>query len=263
MAIGRFAGALVCLTILIVACADPAQKGGDPPQTGEDPVGTPWQLESGTVDGNDLTLVDDHPITLTISDNGVSGTAACNGYFGTASISGAEVSFSGLGATEMACSPEQVMELERIYLEALPRVRGFSSTAERLTLTGEGVDLIYQALPPVPTSELTGTVWVLESLTDGDSVSSVGGDRATLELYTDGSMLGSTGCRGLHGRYAVTGAEVTMPEMAAEGECPPELFEQDSHVVSVLGDGFLAMIEEDLLTVTSPGGLGLVYRADS
>ncbi len=259
---GRLTGALACLTILIAACSDPAQPGGDA-QTGEDPVDTPWELKSGTVDGEDLIPVDDHPITLTITGDTASGTAACNGYFGTVSISGTEISFSGLGATEMACSPEQVMVAEQRYLDALPRVRAFSSTEGLLTLTGEGVELVFDAIPPVPTSELTGTVWVLESLIDADSVSSVHGDRATLELYTDGSMLGSTGCRDLHGRFVVSGAEVTMPEMAAEGDCPADLFEQDSQVVSVLGDGFRARVEGNLLTVTSAGGLGLVYRADS
>ena len=134
-------------------------------------------------------------------------------------------------------------------------------TDENLTLSGEGVELVFAALPPVPTADLTGTVWVLESLVDEDSVSSVGGDRATLELFSDNSMLGSTGCRDLHGRYEMTGAEVTMPELAAEGECPPDLQAQDSHVISVLGDGFRASVEGQVLNLTSSGGLGLVYRA--
>jgi heat shock protein HslJ len=87
------------------------------------------------------------------------------------------------------------------------------------------------------------------------------GERATLELYTDGSMLGSTGCRSLHGRYEVVGAEVSMVEMAADGECLAALQGQDAQVVSVLGDGFRAAIDGDRLTLTSAGSLGLVYRA--
>ncbi len=138
----------------------------------------------------------------------------------------------------------------------------WSSTEGNLTLSGDGVELLFQALPPVPTAELTGMVWVLESLVDGDSVSSVGGERATLELFSDNSMLGSTGCRDLHGRYETTGADVTMPEMAAEGDCPPDLQAQDSHVITVLGDGFRASVEGQVLNLSSSGGLGLVYRAE-
>ena len=34
-----------------------------------------------------------------------------------------------------------------------------------------------------------------------------------------------------------------MPELAAEGDCPPDLQAQDSHVISVLGDGFRASVD--------------------
>ncbi len=46
-----------------------------------------------------------------------------------------------------------------------------------------------------------------------------------------------------------------------EVNCASELQEQDSHVVSVVGDGFVPSIEGDLLTLTDPGSIGLVYRA--
>lgn len=248
--------ALGCLIALLAGCAE----SGDGPAA--DLTDIPWELISGTVDGEPMPLVAGFPITLTVSAEVATGTAACNGYGATVAISGAEITVSGLGATEMACSPDEVMELERRYLEALPRVETWSSTEGDLTLTGEGVELFYQALPPVSTAELTGKVWVLESLLDGESVSSVGGERATLELFSDKSMLGSTGCRDLHGRYEVAGAEMTMPEMAAVGECPPDLQAQDDQVVSVLGDGFRASVDGRVLNVTSSGGLGLVYRAE-
>jgi hypothetical protein len=47
-----------------------------------------------------------------------------------------------------------------------------------------------------------------------------------------------------------------------ETECPAELSEQDSHVVGVIGDGFVPSIKGDLLTLLDPGGVGLVYRAE-
>ena len=54
-----------------------------------------------------------------------------------------------------------------------------------------------------------------------------------------------------------------MTEMTAHGECPAELEAQDGHVVTVLGDGFSAGVDGQLLTLTSSGDLGLVYRSDS
>lgn len=251
-----------CVAVLIAGCAGPSEVGSSPTEPEADPTGIPWQLASGTIDDAAVTLVEGFPITLTFSADGASGTAACNGYGATVSMSDHEIAFSEMMWSAMGCSPSEVMDSETRYLEALPRVDAYSGSEDRLTLTGEGVELSFVALPPVPIADLTGTVWVLTSLVDGDSVSSVSGDPATLELYTDGSMLGSTGCRTLHGRYVVAGAEVIISEMAAEGECPPELQEQDSHVVSVLGDGFTAAVSRHELTLTSTGGQGLVYTAD-
>jgi heat shock protein HslJ len=252
----RWSLALGCVATLITGCDAPVQQGGDP-------TGIAWELVSGSVDGTEIPIVDTHPITLSLTDEGAGGTAACNGYGGAFAISGTEIGFSELAWTAMACLPDPVMESETAYLEALPRVETFSMTEGRLTLAGEGVELIYVPLPPVLTSELTGTVWVLEGLVQGDSVSSVAGERATMELFTDGSMLGSTGCRTLDGQYIVSGAELVMTEMSAHGECPAELEAQDGHVVTVLGDGFRAVVDGQLITLTSSGDLGLVYRSDS
>ena len=253
---GRSFLALGCVVIVLSACADPGGQGADP-------TAIAWELVSGSVDGVDIPIVDGHPITLSFTDDTAGGTAACNGYGGFFAISGGDFTFSELVWTEMACVADGVMESETVYLEALPRVEAFTMTNDELTLTGEGVELVYRALPPVPTSELTGMVWVLDSLVQGDSVSSVTGERATLELFTDGSMLGSTGCRTLDGNYMVSGAEVVMSEMTAHGECPGELEGQDNHVVSVLGGGFRVTIEGNTLTVTASGGQGLTYRSES
>ena len=247
--------ALGCVTVVLTACAPLDGQGADP-------TGSAWELVSGSVDGNEVAIVDGHPITLSFTDNRAGGTAACNGYGGSFAISGDDFAFSDLGWTEMACIPETVMASETVYLEALPRVETFSMTDDELILRGEGVELTYTALPPVPTSELTGTVWVLDTLVQGDAVTSVTGERATLELFTDGSMLGSTGCRTLDGNYTVSGADLAMTEMSAHGECPAELEEQDNHVVTVLGDGFRVTIEGETLSVIASGGQGLTYRSE-
>jgi heat shock protein HslJ len=236
---------------------------GAPVQQLDDPTGITWELTEGVVDGDSVPIVDGYPITLSLTDDGAGGTAACNGYGGMYQLAGAQITFTELIWTEMACVAEGVMESEQMYLEGLLLVGTFSMTEDSLTLSGEQVQLDFTALPPVPTAELTGTVWVLESLLDGETASSVNGDRATLELFTDGSMLGSTGCRTLDGQYSVSGADVAMTEMTAHGECPAELETQDGHVVTVLGDGFRAVVDGQLLTLTSSGDLGLVYRSDS
>lgn len=213
-----------------------------------------WELVSGESDGRPIPMVESHPITIEIDEDGVGGTAACNHYF--ASPGG------GFGQTEMLCFPDEVMDSESAYLVALARVTR-SGTGGQLVLTGEGVELVFRPLAPVPQEELLNTVWVLESLIHGDAVTSTVADtRATLELFTDGSFIGSTGCRTIAGSYLVSGAEVVFTTLGAEGECPPELEDQDSRVISALEGGFRVEISENRMTTWVHGDEGLMFRAE-
>jgi heat shock protein HslJ len=227
-----------------------------------DSLDGPWQLTSGTVGGEEIPIIDSHPITITFEGDQVGGTASCNGYVGTFELEGSSIGFENLAMTEMACSPEETMKAEQMYAEALTLVDRVSVDGE-LTLTGPDVELVFTALAPVAETDLTNTVWVLDGLITGDTVTSVSG-RSTVEFFTDGSVLGDTGCRPFSGQYVVNGAEVRLTEMAANGnECEPSLSEQDDHVISVLGDGFRVEIEGVRFTAWSVGDEGLSYRADS
>jgi len=220
-----------------------------------------WQLMSGTVDGEAIPILESHPITIEFDDGQVGGTAACNGYGGTYELSDATLSLSDLAMTEMACSPDEVMEAEALYASALILVDHVEVNVD-LTLTGPGAELMFEILEPVPDAELTNTVWELDSLIMGDAVSSVLGERATLEFFTDGSVLGGTGCRTFSAQYTVSGSEVVITDLASDGhQCEPPLADQDNQVLSVLQDGFQFDIEENRLS-TIAGEEGLSYLAE-
>ncbi len=126
------------LGLILTACADPSEPGADPTLSD-------WTLQSGTVDGADIPIVADHPITLTFeADNAIAGSAACNSYFGGYTLEGSDISFTDMGSTMMACEPE-VMDLESMYLDAMAKVDSFTATDDTLTLTGEGVELVFAA----------------------------------------------------------------------------------------------------------------------
>jgi len=125
------------LGLTLVACAEPSEPGAS------DPTASAWVLESGTLDGAAIPIVEDHPITLTFDETGIGGTAACNSYFGSYTISGSEMSFSDLGQTMMACEPAEVMDSETNYLAAMALVDSFTATDDSLTLTGEGAELVF------------------------------------------------------------------------------------------------------------------------
>jgi heat shock protein HslJ len=206
---------LVFVLILIGACDSTGREELDP-------TAHQWELTSGSLDGEPVVMVAGHSITLSFTDGDAGGTAACNGYGGPYTISGAELTFAPPTVTEMACSPIDVMDSEAAYLAALIRVSNYSMGEAGLSLTGDGVELVFVEIPPVPTAGLAGTLWVLDSLVRVDAISSVTGERATLELFSDGSVLGSTGCRSFTGHYQMSGPEVVFTDFAAEGECPAE-----------------------------------------
>lgn len=93
--------------------------------------------------GAAIPIVDGHEITLVFEEESAGGTSACNSYFGDYTISGSEITFSDLGQTMMACEPEQVMDSETQYLQAMALVDAFTAADDRLTLTGEGVELVF------------------------------------------------------------------------------------------------------------------------
>ena len=245
---------LLTLALMAAACAV-VSDGSD--------IEGAWQLESGTFDDEPIPIVDSHPITMTLDGDQISGTAACNGYGGRYQISEGLFSITEFAMTEMACMPNNVMASESVFTTALFNVESVEVVDGNLVLTGSRTEMTFTELEPVPTAELTGTVWVLDGLIQGDVVSSVAGERATLELFTDGSFIGSTGCRTIAGSYQVSGAEVVFTHFTAEGECPADLAEQDSRVISALEGGFRVEIDGNTMTTWVAGDEGLVYQAGS
>ncbi|HSI99185.1 MAG TPA: META domain-containing protein [Patescibacteria group bacterium] len=250
------------LAIVLAACGSSATSVEPSASTDGDPTGA-WQLAAAIVDGQELELLDDHPVTAVIEGSTIGGRSACNEYGGRIEVAGDGVRIGELGGTAMACGPDEVMALEAAYLAALGRVRAIEVIDGRLALRGQAVDLRFDPLPEPPVAELVDTTWVLETVFVGDVASPPDGEPATLELRSDGTFSGSTGCRTFTGRWIESRAQIQAPELRmGETECPAELAGQDSHVVSVIGDGFVPSVEGDLLTLLDPGGVGLVYRAE-
>jgi heat shock protein HslJ len=250
------AALLLGAALLVAGCA---QSAAGPATPALDLHGE-WELAEGTAGGAPLPQPDAAMATLTFEDGELGGTSFCNHYHGTYRLSGDDLRIDGLGGTEMGCTPD-VMAAESAYTAALAAVDSASLEDGVLLLTGSDVSLRFSRVPPVPTSDLVGTRWVLESLVDGDSVSSTTGEPAALVLVAGGSLSGSTGCRTLSGRWALPDETLVLPELRAEGACTDDARRQDAHVLTVLEDEVRATVDGDRLTLTGTGSLGLVYRA--
>lgn len=223
-----------------------------------------WRLVAGSAQGRDLRLDDAYPVTLDVDGDKASGRSACNSYFATVEYPDDTVRFGSVGGTEMACE-DDAMNLEADYMTALAAVSTARTDGDRLVLQGDGVRLEYGKPAAVPTADLVGTTWVLDALLEGDTASSTSG-RATLLLRENGTLEGSTGCRDFTGKYAVDGDQVKVTRFNArdpgqDQPCAPVQAAQDSHVLTVLHDGFEATVDEAALTLASEGR-GLSYRAE-
>jgi heat shock protein HslJ len=220
-----------------------------------------WELVEGRVEGEPLTPPGGTRATLVVEEATLGGTSFCNSYGSPYRLRDGALVLDGLAGTDMGCAPE-VLEAERAYLQVLQR-DGVEVTVDgdRLVLRGDDAELRFQRVPAVPTADLVGTRWVLETVLSGDVASSVAGEPATLRLGQDRSFTASTGCRSLSGTWKEYGDDVRLPSMRADGDCPANLWDQDGLVAGLLGDGFRAEVDDDRLTVSDGGEVRLVYRA--
>ena len=250
---------ILALMVLMTACgAD--QAPSDPGASAGQVVGD-WVLTGGSIDGADAPALEDHRITMTITGSRIGGTAACNSYGGELSVRADGLHVEDLAQTAMGCQ-EPAMSAETTYLAALARVREIARDGDDLVARGDEVELRFSPLEPPPTVELVGTTWVLDTVLVGDVAGSPIGEPATFELDQDGTFSGSTGCRTFSGEWVEQGDQIVAPAWGMDQTtCSRELSAQDTHVASVIGDGFVPTIEGNLLTLMDPGGVGLVYRA--
>ena len=250
------------ITVLLLAAGVLSACGGGS-TGGSDGVSGEWEVAGGTADGEPLPRPDGSRATLVLDGGELGGVAFCNRYFASYRASGTSFSVDEVGRTEMACAPE-VMAAEDADLAALAAVESAALDGPDLVLAGDGVELRFTPVAPVPVRELVGTRWTLETLLDGESASSTVGEPATLELSDDGTLTGSTGCRDLTGRFTVEGDVVRLTDLSAgTDDCPADVAAQDGHVVTVLGDGFRVSVDGDRLTLSDPDGGGLGYEAET
>ena len=251
---------LATALVLLASTACGAAGVSPTPQPG-DPQGS-WQLVALESTAGSVPLLDDHPVTLTLNGSSVGGRAACNEYGGRIEGTGNDITIGELAWTAMACMPDQVMEVEAAYVDALTAVRSIRLDGDELVLEGTDLELRFTRLPDPPTAELVDTEWTLETLLVGDVAAAAVGEPATLLLGSDGTFSGSTGCRTFEGEWIERGEQLLATTFAMGDEvCSEELTAQDQQVTTVIGDGFVPSVEGDLLTLVDPGGIGLVYRA--
>ena len=253
---------IVSLCLAFAACGTPEPSNDAAGSDAEASLDGAWILATGTVDGDRLALNPQWQVTMTVEGTDIGGRAACNSYGGSFSLADGAFSLGDIAQTEMACEPD-VMNLEATFIDGLLRVTAASRSGDTATLVGDDVEYEFTVIPPVPTSDLLGTTWVLDSIIQGEAVSSTyaNAEQATLHLAGDGTFTGGTGCRSVSGEYVIAGDTVQFTSWGAEGECPSDLVDQDNQVIAVFDSGFTVDITGDRLTITASGAEGLTFTA--
>ena len=125
------------LAVAVIACgrrptSDTATESPSMTATTAQLQATYWKL---TALGNTPVNVAEsarEPHIILQADSKMNGSGGCNRMFGSYTVSGDALSFSGVGATKMAC--QDGMDVETAFLPSLQRVAKYRITGQHLEL---------------------------------------------------------------------------------------------------------------------------------
>jgi len=187
-----------------------------------DVVGSTWTLRTGSGPAGPVPLVDGWPITVLFENQNFGGTAACNGYGGSYSIDGRSLSLRDLGSEDMGC-PRDVLASQQAFFAAVEDVNEISIVDNELILSGGATQLRFTRAAAFPVDGVIGKRWLLREIRANEVVLEAKGEPALLMMSPDGSVTGSTGCRGFTGTYIIVGNEAVFTNFSMDGTaCPPE-----------------------------------------
>jgi heat shock protein HslJ len=219
-----------------------------------------WSFLVGHAPDGALAPIPGHPITLEVEGDRWAGSAGCNRYTTTVTRDAGRVVLPrGIATTLMACA-DDVAAVERAYLAALPLVTTIGRTADRLTLRGEGVELVFEPSPAAPDGEalgevpagdeaddagvagegpfpLVGTTWSIVRLVGAEEADpplpAVGAP--WLLLGEDGAVTGAAGCNRLMGHYEREGTTLRIGPLATTRmACPEPAMVQEASILRIL-----------------------------
>jgi heat shock protein HslJ len=178
--------------------------------TGDDLVGTTWQLTAGSLG----VAVGDTVVTARFDGGRVFGTGGCNSYTASFERTGDALRVGpAIATTRRSCGPI-ADAVEHEYLQRLSQVTSHSASEAALALFGaDGGRLLHFAA--LDAAAAISGAWVVTSYFAGDAVTSVvGGVELTLE-FGDEAVTGHAGCNRFSGTYHLEGESIAVSPVAA------------------------------------------------
>ncbi len=214
-------------------------------------VDTLWILVSG------LEVVDGYEPSLLFGSGGHDGG---NGFGADYDVSGTSLTITMRYITTVGCSGDRAAVAEA-FQGAIAVADSYEVSGDQLMLRGPTVELVFEAPPAIDFGQVVDVIWLLDELVHEGERLLVEGSVGFIELRSDGTFVGSTGCRELSGRWQGAAANVVgFADLAAEGTCRPSLVDQDGFVIGVLEGGTDLTFDGEQLRAGALGNRSLVFR---
>jgi heat shock protein HslJ len=226
-------------------------------------AGRTFLSESVTEDGQPRPLVDGTRIELSFSEDGrVTASAGCNFASAPVEVVRGRILVGDLATTEMACARE-LHDQDEWLAGVLAADPAHVLRGSRLRLEADGVVIgLVDREVAQPDRPLERTVWELDSIVDGDTVSSLpAGTGATL-VFGDGRVvIRVENCNQGSGDVEIGGSEIEVGVLRMTlRACEQHPSEVEAAVTMVLNGRIGYQIDADMLTLAHPNGRALVLR---
>jgi heat shock protein HslJ len=256
-------GVRVLVSILVaalLACGTAASGG-----TG-DLRGRTFLSTGVTENGQPRQVIAGTRIRLSFDPDGakVGAYAACNHMGGTGRIENGRLVVTDLATTAMGCDggrQEQDQWLAT-FLTGGPSIR---LTGDELVLATGATEIRFLDRKLADADrQLTGTRWIVQSVIDRDTASSIPRDTIPhLTLSADGTFTGNAGCNELGGSAVTTATTIAFSDLfTTRMLCEPDRTRVEQAVLAVLHDTVTYEVDADQLRLRHPSGKGLDLRAD-
>jgi heat shock protein HslJ len=226
--------------------------------------GPPATLDGHTYLSTGITgadLVPGTQVRLSFTDGNLSASAGCNIMGGTYSIDGDRLVTTQLSMTEMGCDEQRARQDEWLA-GFLGSTVTLALDADTLTLTDGTVTLtLLDEEVATPDQPLEGTLWVLDGITAGDTVSSIpAGVTASIRIAS-GRIDLQAGCNQGGGTVEVAPDALTFgPMMLTKMACEASQMDVENAMITVLSGPVAYTIDAGRLTLNT-GQAGLMFRA--
>jgi heat shock protein HslJ len=246
--------------IAVAACGSAAGATSVPSPLGDSSGLDGRTFLSTSIEGR--TLVAGSRVRLAFDAGKVGASAGCNSMSGAYSIAGGHLKVAEMSTTEMGC--DAALMAQDQWLAGFLADTAATLSGDTLKLTAGGVTLtLTDRVVADPDRQLAGTHWLLDSIVNGDVVSSVPVGVTASITFADGNVAISTGCNTAGGTAAIGNGtvklgDITMTTMACAGDA----WVVESAMVAALKGEVAWSIKASALTI-GPAGHELVFRADS